>query len=392
MSCFDRIDRRQFVKLGASVGAQPPPSCTNESRPLYRTAAASVQPPQTALPRNRIPQFVSPLTTFVGQRVTGSSLQVRMFEFQQQVQPASIYRSLPQPFRQGTYLWGYAVGAAGSRAAPPYPGVTVECQSGTGTTVKYVNNLPQNLSSASASRSTRRFTGPTRSIMGTRSTPSPGRYRPWSSELARDRRDTESGKRRLHRCRARRSRRAPSPTPPEPPAADELGEPVAELARLLLRRTAEASEHRFSAAAGCPSSTKASVKNEHASRDQGCSPVVQFRRLSSAGARPGIRTKAHARDDRRRPLRFWGERSRSSRPPSSNRGEWFVAHKPVRAGGHAGGRMRSSARCAVSARLREVARRAVRRVPRGALAGSPAARRRGAETRRHGSAPPRGRS
>ncbi len=109
---------------------------------LFQTANASVQVPQTALPGADVTKFVTPLPTFVGQRVSGQSLQVGMFEFQQNVLPDSFYSSLSSSFRNGTRLWGYAVGQSGTNPSPRYPGVTVEAKRGTPITVKYVNNLP----------------------------------------------------------------------------------------------------------------------------------------------------------------------------------------------------------------------------------------------------------
>ncbi|HKT03644.1 MAG TPA: multicopper oxidase domain-containing protein [Rugosimonospora sp.] len=109
---------------------------------LSAPASASDQVPQAPLSGDSIPQFVTPLTTFVGRRFTGSSVRVAMYEFQQKVLPDSVYSSLPAPFNKGTFLWGYGVGAAG--AAPAYPGVTVEAHKGTATNITYVNSLPTN--------------------------------------------------------------------------------------------------------------------------------------------------------------------------------------------------------------------------------------------------------
>jgi FtsP/CotA-like multicopper oxidase with cupredoxin domain len=109
---------------------------------LFQSANASVQVPQTALPGASITRFVTPLPTFVGRRVTGTSLQAGMSEFQQKVLPDSVYTSLAAPFKNGTYLWGYAIGQSGANPSPQYPGVTMEVKKGTPVTVKYVNNLP----------------------------------------------------------------------------------------------------------------------------------------------------------------------------------------------------------------------------------------------------------
>ena len=101
-------------------------------------AWASATLPQTPLTSADIPQFVEPLTTFVGNRVKSSSFGVIMREFQQKVLPDSMYQTMPAPFNQGTFLWGYQVDGRPTF----YPGFTVEAQRGTPTTVMYVNNLP----------------------------------------------------------------------------------------------------------------------------------------------------------------------------------------------------------------------------------------------------------
>lgn len=137
---MSRLSRRDVMKIGglagfgAVVGFEVPS--------LFQRANASVQAPQTALPGTNITRFVSPLTTFAGRRVTGTSLQVGMVEFQQKVLPDSFYTSLAAPFANGTYLWGYAVAQSGASARPQYPGVTVEAHRGTPITVRYVNDLP----------------------------------------------------------------------------------------------------------------------------------------------------------------------------------------------------------------------------------------------------------
>jgi spore coat protein A len=124
--------RRQFLKLGAVVGAGAllPVS-------VWR-ALASVTTPQTPLPGGSIPQFVEPLPTFVGHRVTSTSFAVSMQEFHQKVLPDNMYETLVPPFNAGTYVWGYKVD---SRPAF-YPGFTVEAKRNTPTTITYVNNIP----------------------------------------------------------------------------------------------------------------------------------------------------------------------------------------------------------------------------------------------------------
>lgn len=140
MSRLSRLSRRDLMKIGGLAGAAA--VIGFEVPSLFQRANASVQVPQTALPGAEISKFVSALPTFVGRRATGTSLQVGMFEFQQNVLPDAFYTPLAAPFNGGTYLWGYAVGPVGASPSPQYPGVTVEAQRGTPTTVKYVNNLP----------------------------------------------------------------------------------------------------------------------------------------------------------------------------------------------------------------------------------------------------------
>ena len=112
MSEHGRISRRDLLKIAglAAAGA----AIRFEAPTLFQSASASDQVPQAPLSGSSVSQFVTPLPTFVGQRVTGSSLQVGMLEFQQHVLPDSFYASLASPFKNGTYLWGYAIGASGS--------------------------------------------------------------------------------------------------------------------------------------------------------------------------------------------------------------------------------------------------------------------------------------
>lgn len=124
--------RRTFLKLGAVAGAG-----IIIPGAAWR-AFASATLPQTPLASSTIPQFVEPLTTFVGRRVGSTSFTVSMQEFQQKVLPDSLYSTIVPPFNQGTFVWGYKVD---SRPAF-YPGFTVEAQRHTATTIRYVNNLP----------------------------------------------------------------------------------------------------------------------------------------------------------------------------------------------------------------------------------------------------------
>jgi spore coat protein A len=137
---MSRLSRRDVMKIGGVVGAGAVVGLEVPS--LFQTANASVQVPQTALPGANVTKFVTPLPTFVGRRVSGTSLQSTMSEFQQHVLPDAFYTSLAAPFKNGTFLWGYANGQSGTNPSPQYPGATVEVTKGTAVTVKYVNNLP----------------------------------------------------------------------------------------------------------------------------------------------------------------------------------------------------------------------------------------------------------
>lgn len=128
-----RIIMRQLLKATAVCAAALLTLCAW----TVGSSSANQQIIQTPLLGNTIPKYVEPLPTFVGARVTGTSLTVSMEEFQHQVLPASFYTALPAPFNAGSYVWGYKVGPA----PPHYPGFTIEAQQGTPTTVTYVNNL-----------------------------------------------------------------------------------------------------------------------------------------------------------------------------------------------------------------------------------------------------------
>ena len=134
------ISRRNLMKIGAIAGAGA--AIRIEAPTLFQSASASVLTAQTALSGASITQFATPLPTFAGRRVTGTSLQVTMQEFQQHVLPDAFYATLAAPYGNGTYLWGYAAGAAGASPSPSYPGVSVEAVRGSATTVQYVNSLP----------------------------------------------------------------------------------------------------------------------------------------------------------------------------------------------------------------------------------------------------------
>jgi FtsP/CotA-like multicopper oxidase with cupredoxin domain len=138
MSHRFRMSRRDLLKATGLAGAGL--AVRLNAPQLFQVANAADQVPQTPLPGSGIAQFVTPLPTFAGRRVTGSSLRVVMREFQQNVLPDSVYTSLSAPYVNGTFLWGYGVGGA----PPSFPGLTVEAKKGTATTITYVNSLPVN--------------------------------------------------------------------------------------------------------------------------------------------------------------------------------------------------------------------------------------------------------
>src|SRR5437660_4103441 len=132
---MSRLSRRDLLKIGGVAGAGA--LIGVELPELFQSANASVQASQTALPGGGITRFTTPLPTFAGQRVSATSLQVGMAEFQQKVLPDSFYTSLAAPLRHGTYLWGYAVGQSGAHPRPQFPGVTIEATRGTPITATY---------------------------------------------------------------------------------------------------------------------------------------------------------------------------------------------------------------------------------------------------------------
>jgi spore coat protein A len=142
MSEHGRFSRRDVLKIGAVAGAGA--AIRLETPTLFQGASASVQVPQTALPGASITRFAEPVPTYFGKRVSGPALQVSMYEFQQKVLPDAFYATVPDGFKKGTYVWGYACGQLNGPAAPQWPGATLEVRRGYPATVKYVNDLPFN--------------------------------------------------------------------------------------------------------------------------------------------------------------------------------------------------------------------------------------------------------
>ncbi len=133
------LSRRQLLKYSAALGV----GLALPWEAPAREAAASVQIMQEALDPGRIPKFVDPMPSFVGNRADGThALAVTMEEFQQKVLPQKVYNSLKAPYKAGTYVWGYAIHDGNRTYGPLFPGFTIEAQQGTPTLVKYINSLP----------------------------------------------------------------------------------------------------------------------------------------------------------------------------------------------------------------------------------------------------------
>jgi spore coat protein A len=113
---------------------------------------ASVAVPQTPLLGSTVTKYATGLPIFGDTgRVHGTDISVYYEEFQQNVLPDAFYTTLPTSFAlpndalarsidpsQGTYVWGYRVGAFGHL----YPAHTVVATKGIATTMHYFNTLP----------------------------------------------------------------------------------------------------------------------------------------------------------------------------------------------------------------------------------------------------------
>lgn len=129
--------RRHFLRVSTAVGTGTL-ILVGESLQGIPRVFGSVQVPQTPLPGESIRQFVDPLPTFVGNRVSATSITARVQEFQQRILPENFYKTLNPPFDQGTYLWGYKVDDKPAFS----PGFTVEARRNRATTITYINELP----------------------------------------------------------------------------------------------------------------------------------------------------------------------------------------------------------------------------------------------------------
>src|SRR5438105_479914 len=100
--------RRVFIKWStlAGVGVLTAAGGALTIPRFFQSADAS----QTPLLGSKIPKFVDSLPTFVGARVTSTSFDVQMGEFQQKILPNSLYSGFSPNSVAGTYLWGYKVG------------------------------------------------------------------------------------------------------------------------------------------------------------------------------------------------------------------------------------------------------------------------------------------
>src|SRR4051812_10904836 len=122
----------------ALAGGCAQPTDADGSGPLEVVQGASTVTPQIPLNGNAIPKFVDALPTFAGRRVDGTqTVQVTMQEFQQKVLPASVYASLPSPYNNGTYVWGYNINGRG----PSWPARTIEVRQNIATSAIYTNSL-----------------------------------------------------------------------------------------------------------------------------------------------------------------------------------------------------------------------------------------------------------
>ena len=131
-----RISRRQLLVAGAAVGAVGFPAARVVAAVSGPVAPEAVSQAQTPLPSARIPKYVTPLRTFAGSRVSGSTFTTKFVEAPQLVLPSSMY---PAGHADGTWVWTYQVD--GQPAS--WPGATVEATRNTPTTITYVNNLPR---------------------------------------------------------------------------------------------------------------------------------------------------------------------------------------------------------------------------------------------------------
>lgn len=107
-------------------------------------AISAVFAQQVPLPGASIPKFVDPMPTFPYRIDATKPLVVTMSEFQQRVLPASIYNTLPAPYVNGTYVWGYGYQELGPepRVTPAnYPAFTIVGQRGVPTTMTFLNDL-----------------------------------------------------------------------------------------------------------------------------------------------------------------------------------------------------------------------------------------------------------
>src|SRR4030081_3775016 len=85
--------RLLLTALGASIaGSAGACSGAPGTENINTSGQASVTTPQTALDGSTIPQFVLPLTTLSGTRVSGTAtIRVDMQEFQQKILPPQFY-------------------------------------------------------------------------------------------------------------------------------------------------------------------------------------------------------------------------------------------------------------------------------------------------------------
>jgi len=97
-------NRRDFLKY-AAIGGAGVALPFKWSLPAF----ASVTTPQTPLSGGVVPRYVDPLPTFLGKRVTATSINAAMQEFQQQILPATFPK---------TTVWGYNLNNKGPSFSP----------------------------------------------------------------------------------------------------------------------------------------------------------------------------------------------------------------------------------------------------------------------------------
>lgn len=156
----DQFSRRKFLKTGAiaggaaviglTIGVPTIAGLDNASRqqlgrsdlPIVTPSSATIL--QTAVDGATITKWVDPLPTFVGARVNAmmhKKLTVDNLELQEKILPSAFYDALADQYKNGTYVWGYAVNNGVSTSGPNYPAFTIEARRNVPVNVTYTNSL-----------------------------------------------------------------------------------------------------------------------------------------------------------------------------------------------------------------------------------------------------------